>query len=123
MDSLGEALKRRKGIAIVVDGQEMPVESMEEAMEVIQEVMPAKKTAKEVLGFEPFEDRKEKTFEIEYGDDGEDDDDDGESEDMELSETESQVADPQIMNRLKNGAKPKGLFEKVQANLMKKKGE
>ena len=124
MDSLGEALKRRKGIVIVVDGEEMPVESQEEAMEVIAQAMPAK-DPKAVMGFEPFENNKEKSFEVEYGDDddGEDSEDSDEDDEMGLSEKESKVADPRVMERLKNGAKPKGLFEKMQANLMKKKGE
>lgn len=124
MDSLKKALMNRKGkeIKVMVDDMEVPVESAEEAAKVVEKAM----SMKDMVGFSPFESiSKEKEFES----DDEDMDDyesmgsdevDEDDQTVSLKGVEAEIADPKIMQRLKNGAKPKGLFEKVQANLMKK---
>lgn len=121
MDSLKKALMNRKGkeIKVMVDDMEVPVESAEEAAEVVEKAM----SMKDMVGFSPFESiSKEKEFESddEDMDDYESMGNDEDDQTVSLKGVEAEIADPKIMQRLKNGAKPKGLFEKVQANLMKK---
>lgn len=124
MDELLEALKRKRGAKIIVIDADMDMEEEDESVENLEEVEEEKDMAtkaKDMLGRDPFEGLKEKAaLEMESDDPllkGDDDMD----EDVELEGLESEVADPQIMNRLKAGKKPKGIMERMQANLMKKK--
>ena len=114
--------RKGKEIKVMIDDMEVPVASAEEAAQVVEKAM----SMKDMVGFSPFESiSKEKEFESDdedmddyesMGNDEVDEDD----QTVSLKGVEAEIADPRTMQRLKNGAKPKSLFEKVQANIMKK---
>lgn len=123
MDALLDALKKRRGAKIILidesGSMEEIGESLEdagEALEDVGEMKEEKRSAKDVLGMEPFSNLKEKDLDMdEEGMMGEDE------EAMELEGMDAEVADERIMNRLRNGKEPKGLSERMNYNLMKKK--
>lgn len=118
MDELLEALKRKRGAKVIIiddmddDMEDESVENLEE----VEEKKDAKISAKDMLGRDPFDSMKEKKSLEMNSDDMEED-----GEDVELEGLDAEVADEQVMTRLKNGKTPKGIMERMQMNLMKKK--
>jgi hypothetical protein len=127
MDALLDALKKRRGAKIIVlDGAEdleEAGEALEDVGEMVEDAEETPKAAKNMLGREPFEGAKEKgDLEMEYDEDmPEDEMPDEESAMEKMSGLEREVADEKIMARLKNGKNPKGITERMNYNLMKKK--